>query len=250
MSHLKKPLKTGYFEYSKIYTDDGPRITTMHWVNDPNGYIKLYQVPDSPRITEYAIGGDTAGEGSDWFIGQVIDARDGSQVAVLRHQFDADQYADQMYCLGKFYKTALIGIEKNYDTHPLKVLEQYRYPNLYVTETEDTYTGKPKKSHGFKTDAISRPRIISRLVQIVREHVEIFNDKETLEEMLTFVRNEKGRAEAQAGAHDDLVMAMAIAQDIKDQVVIKEEAIRPGYYPAFSSFGARNHSSDDEIEVI
>ncbi|MMZ68615.1 hypothetical protein D1872_313210 [compost metagenome] len=29
--------------------------------------------------------------------------------------------------------------------------------------------------------------------------------------MLTFVRNEKGKPEAQEGAHDDLIMALAIA---------------------------------------
>ncbi len=40
------------------------------------------------------------------------------------------------------------------------------------------------------------------LVEIVREHPEWVNDKETLGEMLTFVRNEKGRPEAQSGAHD------------------------------------------------
>ena len=40
--------------------------------------------------------------------------------------------------------------------------------------------------------------------------------------MLTFVRNEKGRPEAQNGAHDDLIMALAIAYDIKDQVLLEE----------------------------
>ena len=35
--------------------------------------------------------------------------------------------------------------------------------------------------------------------------------------MLTFVRNEKGRPEAQLGAHDDLVMALAIAYYIRTQ---------------------------------
>ena len=35
--------------------------------------------------------------------------------------------------------------------------------------------------------------------------------------MLTFVRNEKGRPEAQNGAHDDLVMGKAIAHYIRPQ---------------------------------
>ena len=35
--------------------------------------------------------------------------------------------------------------------------------------------------------------------------------------MLTFVRNEKGRPEAQEGTHDDLVMGLAITYYIRDQ---------------------------------
>jgi phage terminase large subunit len=51
----------------------------------------------------------------------------------------------------------------------------------------------------------------------MRENIALINDRLTLEEMLTFVRSEKGRAEAQGGAHDDLVMALAIAYYIREQ---------------------------------
>ena len=55
------------------------------------------------------------------------------------------------------------------------------------------------------------------LQSIVNDHIELINDKETLEEMLVFIRNEKGRPEAQEGCHDDLVMALAIAYYIRTQ---------------------------------
>jgi phage terminase large subunit len=35
--------------------------------------------------------------------------------------------------------------------------------------------------------------------------------------MLTFVRNEKGKPEAQEGQHDDCVLADAICQEIREQ---------------------------------
>lgn len=54
-------------------------------------------------------------------------------------------------------------------------------------------------------------------MKYARENIESFNDKKTLEEMLTFVRNEKGRAEAEEGCHDDLVMSMAIALYARSQ---------------------------------
>ena len=93
---IPEPIRTGYFTYDY----DGLKMSNIKWVSDRNGYIKIYQVPNVPEMTEYCIGGDTAGEGSDFFTGHVLDAKSGRQVAVLQHQFDADQYTRQMYCLG------------------------------------------------------------------------------------------------------------------------------------------------------
>jgi phage terminase large subunit len=62
-------------------------------------------------------------------------------------------------------------------------------------------------------------------VEIVREHSDTIYDRETLEELLTIVRNDKGRIEAPEGGHDDDMMGLAIAHEIKDQVVFAQEAI-------------------------
>jgi phage terminase large subunit len=225
---IPKPLKVGYF----IYDYDGMRITNIRWQPDRNGYIKIYQVPNVPKATKYCIGGDTAGEGSDYFIGQVLDARTGEQVATLKHQFDADQYTKQMYCLGMYYKNALIGIEANFDSFPIMELQRLGYDNQYVREAIDTYTGRTEKRFGFKTTSLTRPTIISRLIEIVREHTDTLNDKDTLEELLTIIRNEKGRIEAPEGGHDDNMMGLAIAHHIREQVSFDEEEIRvnPQYH--------------------
>ena len=222
---IRKPIKTGYFRYKY----DGLKVTDIEWVSDRDGYIKLYDVP---RLTEYCIGGDTAGEGSDYFVGMVLDARTGEQVAVLHHQFDADQYTKQMYCLGRYYKDALIGIEANFDSFPIMELQRLGYPRQYTREAQDTYTGRTEKRFGFKTTSLTRPTIISRLIEIVREHCEVINDRGTLEELLTIVRNEKGRIEAPEGGHDDMMMALAIAHHIKEQVVFTSEPIivNPQYH--------------------
>ena len=135
----------------------------------------------------------------------------------LRHQMDEDLFAKQMYCLGIYYNTALISIEANFSSYPVRELQRLRYPKQYVRTAEDTYTRKPKQSFGFKTTSTTRPVIIAGLVEVVRESVELLNDTDTLGEMLTFVRNEKGRAEAEEGAHDDCVMALAIAYYSREQ---------------------------------
>lgn len=237
IDELKKPLKTGYFAYKY----DGNKITDIKWINDKNGYINIYEVPNSPKTTKYCIGGDTAGEGSDYFTAHVLDAKTGKQVAVLKHQFDADLYVKQIYCLGKYYSTptqygtkeeALIGIEANFDSFPIRELTRLGYMNQYVREKIDEYTGKTEKRFGFKTTSITRPTIISSLIEMVREHTELLNDKDTLEELLTIVRNEKGRIEAPEGGHDDQMMGLAIAYEIRNQVTFIQESINvsPQYH--------------------
>lgn len=122
-----------------------------------------------------------------------------------------------MYCLGLYYNTALIGIEANYTTYPIQELERLKYPKQFVREKEDTYTKKTVKAYGFKTTLITRPLILAELQTIVKEFIDLVVDIDTLKEMLVFIKNEKGRAEAQIGYHDDLIMALAIAYYIRTQ---------------------------------
>lgn len=258
LSELPKPLKIGYFDYDYDDTKiSGKKISNIRWINDKNGYIEIYE---TPNIYKYCIGGDTAGEGSDWFIGQVLNAKTGKQVARLRHQIDEDLYVRQMYCLGYYYNykdirigtstPALLCIESNFSTYPNKELSRLGYPNLFVREKEDRITGVIDNAFGFRTTTVTRPVIISELVKIVRESANLINDRLTLEEMLTFVRNEKGRAEAQAGSHDDLVMALAIAYYSRSQVVFDTTPITVSQKFGFKEDTQSGYDYGEEIIVI
>lgn len=220
LSDNVKPVKCGYFEFDY----DGLKITNIRFVKDKDGYILIYKEPNSKR--PYVLGGDTAGEGSDYFTAQVIDNVSKEQVATFRNMFDEDIYTRQIYCLGKYYNDALVGIETNYSTYPQKELERLGYSNFFVRMREDTYTHKHIKSFGFQTNQKTRPIIIAELVKIVRENTRLISDKDTLLEMLTFVRNEKGRPEAQEGAHDDLIMGLAIAYYITAQAKDTEDVVQ------------------------
>ncbi|MBR6689746.1 MAG: PBSX family phage terminase large subunit [Bacilli bacterium] len=255
LSNLSKPLMTGYFTYDY----DGLKISNIKWVKDKNGYINIYQLPDTPHITKFAIGCDTSGEGSDFFTAHVLDAKTGNQAAVLKQQFDADLFTKQVYCLGKWYGTlkkcsqdALIGIEANFDSFPIMELQRLGYLNQYVREAQDTYTGRTEKRFGFKTTSLTRPTIISRLIEIVREETNSINDKDTLEELLTIIRNEKGRIEAPEGGHDDQMMGLAIAHHIREQVTFDIEEIRvnPQYHFNLEKSNETHYDYGEDIVIV
>ncbi|MCK9570900.1 PBSX family phage terminase large subunit [Candidatus Pacearchaeota archaeon] len=200
------------------YQEEEPEqidLATIKWVADPDGPIAIYQPPVKGRC--YVIGGDTAGDGSDNFTGQVIDMETDQQTAVLKHQYDEDIYARQMYCLAFYYNTALLSIEANFSTYPIKELQRLRYPHQYRREKVDEISLRREYRYGWRTDLKSRPLAIAGLVKVVRENVDSINDIGTLEEMLTFVRDERGKAVAQEGKHDDLILGLAIAHATKHQ---------------------------------
>ena len=239
INELKVEPVKGEFVYD--YDNITDKISNIRFKTSENGFITLFMMPQSNY--PYVIGGDTSGEGSDYFVAQVLDNTSGRQVAVLHKQFDADEYTRQVYCLGKYYNNALVGIEANFDTFPIKYLERLGYEKQFVRKKEDSFTGKINKSFGFKTDKITRPLILSELQAIVNDHIELINDKTTLDEMINFIKNERGRAEAQQGSHDDLVMALAIAYyirpqqdyDVKINVRVLQENIRKDFGVEFDT---------------
>lgn len=204
------------WEYGRFtYKNDGLRISDIKWQPEKGGPIRIKKKPEEG--VPYVIGGDTAGTGSDSFVGQVLDNTSGEQVAVLQQLMGETEYTRQMYCLGMYYNTALIGIETNYSTYPVQELERLRYPKQYVRQHLDKYTQKLTDEFGFNTTSSTRPTIIDNLKAVAREHLELISDYGTLGEMLTFVYDENWRPEAEEGEHDDLVMALAIAHEIRPQ---------------------------------
>lgn len=194
---------------------DGIRIRNQKFLEQEEGNIKIYEYPE--KRVPYVLGGDTAGEGSDYFTAHVINNITGKQVAVLKQQYNEIEYVKQVYCLGMFYNCALVGLENNFSTYPTQKLMELNYPNQYVRKKEDQYNNKYEKSYGFKTTSITRPYILGLLQEIIHNNTDVIQDKETLREMLTFIVNDKGRAEAEEGYHDDLVMALAISYYIRGQ---------------------------------
>lgn len=190
-------------------------FTDGEWTESETGAITLYELPEEG--VPYVLGGDTAGEGSDYFTAIVIDNVTGRIAAKLRQKYSEPEYVRQIYALGRFYNDALVAIETNFSTYPVMKLQETEYPNQYSREREDTYTRQMKKSYGFRTDRQSRPRAIANLVEVFSSHPEWFTDRELLEEMLTFCYNEDHRPEALAGKHDDLVMGAAITYAVRHQ---------------------------------
>lgn len=211
---------------------------SIKFVPDPNGVVTIYEQPT--KSMPYVMGGDTAEGGIDYSAGQMLNNINGKQVAVWHGHSDTDLYAKQMYCFGRYYNTALLGVEMNFDLHPVKELERLGYRRQYRREVIDEISGKKQHKYGFRTTSVTRPVVIAELVQVVRESIELINDVATLDEMMTFIRNKVGKPEAMQGKHDDLIMSLAIAHQSRGQQsmrMMEEYSEDPDYGTALGRTG-------------
>ena len=208
------PLAVGAVMYE---LDERERVVveSIRFVEDERGPLRVYEWPAFG--TPYVIGCDTAEGGADSSGASVRNNATWNQAAVWHGKTDTDLFAKDMYALGMYYNRALVGIEVNFDTHPVKELSRLEYPRQYVRQRLDRIAKDIDARYGWRTDRVTRPMLIGEHVALAREHIDTFNDAGLLEEMLTFVRDDRGRAQAQEGSHDDLVFADGVALQIRHQ---------------------------------
>ncbi len=164
---------------------------------------------------QYVIGVDPAGGGADgdYSCAQVIEASGGVQCAELHGHFNPHELAARVAVLAHKYNDALVAIERNNHGHAVlaHLTMNQAYTNLY----------KSGGQLGWLTSVATRPRMLERFAALLSEAPFMFLSPRLLEECRTFIRHADGTCSAAAGANDDTVMAMAIAQVVRAEIRTK-----------------------------
>lgn len=175
-----------------------------------SGRLLVWWPPQPGR--EYIIGVDPAGGGSegDYACAQVIERQTGMQCAELHGHYGPQALAIKVSKLGKDYNHALVAVERNNHGHGV----------LAYLATSEKYSRVYERGGqaGWLTDAATRPAMIEYLAAVVGTAGSLFHSARFLEECRTFVRHGDGWTGALGGAHDDCVMAMAIAFAVRKEV--------------------------------
>ena len=189
---------------------------------------------------KYIITADVArGDGRDYSAFHVWRAATMEQVAEYKGKVPVDEFAKILVQTGHTYNTALLVIENvGVGLACISHVSILQYESLYFSRRGDTEVGEPVNMKwgtfddnlvpGFTTSPKTRPLILAKFEEFVRlKQIRIFSTR-FVEEVKTFVWN-SGRAEAQRGHHDDLVMAAAIGAWIRDTYLV----------PAFANRGTQ-----------
>ena len=178
--------------------------------------LKIWEKPKPYK--EYVIGADVAEglKGGDFSVATVVDISTMEVVARWRGHCDPDKFGEILGALGTYYNYALIGVEVN--NHGLTTVQKLRdtfYTNLYKRDRGyDEEWETPTVNLGWKTDMRTKRLMIDDLIKLVRERVIKDRDIVFINEAFSYVRDERGRMNAEEGSHDDVVMSTAIAYQL------------------------------------
>jgi len=223
--------------------DDGPQaLEAITFTEDQTGLLKVWEKPETDpdeKVNDrYLVVVDIGGRWAkaDWSVIAVfdrlymIDAEPPVVVAQWRGHIDMDLLAWKAAQIAKWYDNALLVIESNtIDTKdPRRVLDGDQaytvlneiaeaYPNLYARrQNEDAIKAGAPVKYGFQTNIATKPKIISVLIKVIREHLYVERDEQCLDEYLAYERKPKGINVFGAieGHHDDILMTRAIAMQV------------------------------------
>lgn len=186
---------------------------------DPKGIIAIWEEPEVGHT--YVIGCDpSGGVGKDRGAAYVKDQKTNKHVARIWGDLQPADMARELYKLANFYNRAWVCVEANNHGHVvIETLKNLQYRNLYKRQALDELTNKPTKKVGFLTTNQSKIMITERLKSAAKESKVIIRDKDLIAEMSTFIQlsgkaGNSIRREASDGAHDDLVMAAALTEEM------------------------------------
>jgi hypothetical protein len=193
------PLARGYLTPKLDFVEDGGALRVWAWPDDHDRYV---------------VGADPSQglEHSDKASAHVINARNGQVVAHWHGIIDPDLFgSDVLVPLGRFYRQALLGVESNnHGLTVLKAIQRTGYFPIYYERSPKYKHSVPTDVLGFHTTQISKPLMIDELAKELRPEGKLtLHDAETLAELRTYVRADKGKMHG--SPYDDRVISLAIA---------------------------------------
>ena len=197
--------------------------------NDPiekrgvSGDYWIWEYPDYTK--SYMVVADVArGDGQDFSAFHVFDIESASQVAEFKSKVPPKEYGNLLVGVATEYNNALLVVENaNIGWSTIEQIIEREYDNMYYSsksdqDTVESYMTKMERGNltpGFTMSMRTRPLVIAKMMDYVRERSVTVKSQRLLKEMRVFVWK-NGKAQAQTSYNDDLVMAFATGLYVRD----------------------------------
>jgi hypothetical protein len=185
------------------------------WIWEPADYSRSYMV-----VADVA-----RGDSKDFSAFHIIDVETNTQVGEYKGQLSPKEFGYLLVAIATEYNEALLVVENNnIGWATLDAIQERGYRNLYYSPKTETINAESyleklddpsKLVPGFTMNLRTRPLVINKFREYIGDKSVIIQSKRLVEEMKVFVWK-NGKAEAQQGYNDDLVMSFGTAMYVRD----------------------------------
>mgnify|MGYP000178538877 FL=1 len=236
-----------------VFEPDDMTFYEETYLKDPvekrgvDGNLWVWESPDYQK--SYMVVADVSrGDSADYSAFHVLDIDNAVQVAEYKGKLSPKDFGNVLVGIASEYNDALLVVENaNIGWSTIEQILHREYKNLYYssrseTETVESYMAKYERDKlvpGFTMSQRTRPLVIAKITEYVREKSVTIQSKRLLSEMRVFVWK-NGKAQAQIGYNDDLVMSFGTALYVRDTAIRMRQQGIDLARATLSSFGNLN----------
>lgn len=181
--------------------------------------------------SRYGIGADVAeGTGKDHSASAVIDFERGELVATYADNLiPPDKFGDELKRQGDMYGTCLIAPERNAVGVATVIRLADTYDNLFVDHKLASIGDPVQKRYGWRTTKESKSNMLYALKKAFEDGALKIYDRRVLEELKIYTRSDFLESSTLVTNHFDLLIAVAIAWQMRDHAPMPERETDEDY---------------------
>jgi len=213
------------------------------WIWEGVDYSKSYMV-----VADVA-----RGDSTDYSAFHIFDIESCTQVAEYKGKISPGDFGQMLVGIASEYNEALLVIENaNIGWATIEKVLEREYRNLYYSpknhlDTVESYMSKWERDQlvpGFTMSARTRPLVIAKMIEYLREHSVTLQSKRVMSEMRVFIWK-NGKAQAQERYNDDLIISCATALYVRDTALrLRQQGmdLARAQLSSFTTLNARNNA--------
>lgn len=217
----------------------------------------IWETPDYTK--SYMVVADVArGDSADYSACHVFDIENAVQVAEYKGKISPKDYGNVLVGIASEYNDALLVVENaNIGWATIEQILEREYRNMYYSpknhmDTVESYMHKYERDQlvpGFTMSARTRPLVIAKMIEYIREKSVTIQSKRLMGEMRVFVWK-NGKPQAQDGYNDDLLMSFATGLYVRDTALRLRQQGMDLARAQLSSFGNLNARNSAVISSV
>jgi len=212
----------------------------------------VWENPDYSK--SYMVVADVArGDSTDYSAFHIFDVETCTQVAEYKGKISPKDFGNVLVGIASEYADALLVVENaNIGWATIEQIMERQYNNLYYSstsnmETVESYMTKYERDKlvpGFTMSMRTRPLVVAKMIEYIRDRSVTIQSKRLLQEMRVFIWK-NGKPQAQTNYNDDLIMSCATALFVRDTALkLRQQGLdlARAQLSSFNNLNARNNA--------